>query len=164
MKDGLTHIDERGRARMVDVSGKEPSVRRARAEARVRIGAELAALILETGSVAKGNVLETARLAGIMGAKKVPQLVPLAHPIVLDFIDVEARLEHDCVVLTSTVGCTGRTGVEVEAMAAASLAALTVYDMCKSMGKGIVIESVRLMEKSGGKSGTYTREGTSEHE
>jgi cyclic pyranopterin phosphate synthase len=115
-------------------------------------------MLRRTGGVTKGDVLETARIAGIQGAKRVPDIVPLAHPIVIDWIDVEAELTDDSVVLSTSVACTGRTGVEVEAMTAATTAALTVYDMCKAAGKGIEIVSIRLIEKTGGKSGDWRRE------
>ncbi len=157
MKRELTHMDDDGNARMVDVSDKPVTVRRARARATVRVGDDVARMILETGGVRKGDVLQTARLAGIMGAKKVPELVPMTHGVALDHVDVQARVEGDRVVLESSATCTGRTGVEVEAMTAAAVAALTVYDMCKSARRGIVIEDVLLLEKSGGRSKTWRR-------
>lgn len=153
----LTHLDDQGRARMVDVSRKDVTVRTARAMARVRVGRQVASLIRETGSVKKGDVLQTARLAGIMGAKRVPDLVPLAHPIGLDHVDVTAELSGEHVILHSEVTCTARTGVEMEAMTAVSVAALTVYDMCKAAARGIEIEKVTLLMKSGGRSGTWKR-------
>ncbi len=156
--DRLTHMDEEKRARMVDVSAKDETVRTARAEAVVHVGEKVAALLRETGGVAKGNVLETARLAGIQAAKKTAELVPMCHPLLLDHVDVRGSLDGEEVRLSCTVRCTGRTGVEMEAMTGVSVASLTVYDMCKSAGKGIVIESVRLLEKTGGKSGTWKRE------
>ncbi len=157
MTDKLTHIDGDGRARMVDV-GEKPQTRRvARAEAVVNVGAQIASMIAGTGGVAKGDVLGTARLAGIQGAKRVSDLVPLAHPIVLDWIDVDARVEDERVVITASAACTGRTGVEMEAMTAAAAAALTVYDMVKAASRSVTIERVRLLEKSGGKSGTWRR-------
>jgi len=158
MSDELTHIDEEGRARMVDVGGKPETRRRARAEAVVSVGEAIASRIRASGGVTKGDVLATARLAGIQGAKRVADLVPLAHPIVLDWIDVDARVEDDRVVITSSVACTGRTGVEMEAMTAAAAAALTVYDMVKAASRSVSIEHVRLLEKSGGKSGDWRRE------
>jgi cyclic pyranopterin phosphate synthase len=159
MPEKLTHIDEQGRARMVDVGDKPESRRLARAEAVVSVGAAIASTIREAGGVAKGDVLGTARLAGIQGAKRVADLVPLAHPIVLDWIDVDARVEDDRVVLTASVACTGRTGVEMEAMTAAAAAALTVYDMVKAASRSVTIDHVRLLEKSGGKSGDWRRGG-----
>ncbi len=157
MPGKLTHIDGDGRARMVDVGEKPETRRLARAEAVVIVGAEIASMISEKGGVAKGDVLGTARLAGIQGAKRVSDLVPLAHPIVLDWIDVDARVEDGRVVITASVACTGRTGVEMEAMTAAAAAALTVYDMVKAASRSVTIEAVRLLEKSGGKSGTWRR-------
>ena len=154
----LSHIDDDGRARMVDVGGKTPSVREARAEARVRVGKAVAALICNSGGVSKGNVLETARIAGIMAAKQTSELIPMCHPLTLESVEVQATFEDDSIVrIESCVRCEGKTGVEMEAMTAASVAALTVYDMCKSAGKGIEITSVRLLEKRGGKSGSWKR-------
>jgi cyclic pyranopterin phosphate synthase len=158
MPDELTHIDDQGRARMVDVGDKPETRRLARAEAVVGVGAAIASRIRETGGVAKGDVLGTARLAGIQGAKRVADLVPLAHPIVLDWIDVDARVEDERVVITASVACTGRTGVEMEAMTAAAASALTVYDMVKAASRSVSIDRVRLLEKSGGKSGDWRRE------
>jgi cyclic pyranopterin phosphate synthase len=158
MSRKLTHLDGEGRARMVDVGEKPETKRAARAEAGVRVGGEVARMILESGSVNKGDVLSTARLAGIQAAKRASDIVPLAHPIVLDWIDVEARVEGERILIASSVACTGRTGVEIEAMTAAAAAALTVYDMCKAAAREIEIESVRLVEKSGGRSGTWRRE------
>lgn len=157
MSGKLTHLDDEGRARMVDVGGKPETRRTARAEARVRLGPEIARMVAETGSVAKGDVLATARIAGIQGAKRVADLVPLAHPIVLDWIDVDARVDGDTAVITTSVACTGRTGVEMEAMCAAASAALAVYDMCKAASREIEIEHVRLLEKTGGRSGDWRR-------
>lgn len=157
MSQKLTHIDGDGRARMVDVGEKPETRRLARAGAVVRVGAEIASMIAGKGGVTKGDVLGTARLAGIQGAKRVADLVPLAHPIVLDWIDVDARVEDDRVVITAQVACTGRTGVEMEAMTAAAAAALTVYDMVKAASRSVAIEAVRLLEKSGGKSGDWRR-------
>ena len=156
-KPELSHIDEQGRARMVDVGKKSPTLREARAEAWVDVGGEIAEAIERTGGVAKGNVLETARLAGIMAAKRTDALIPMCHPLSLDLVEVEAEVRSSRVRIVSRVRCRGRTGVEMEAMTAAAVAALTVYDMCKSAGKGIEISTVRLLRKSGGKSGTWTR-------
>ena len=158
MSEKLTHIDGDGRARMVDVGDKPETRRLARAEAVVVCGEAIARRIAEAGGLAKGDVLATARLAGIQGAKRVADLVPLAHPIVLDWIDVDARVEADRVVISASVACTGRTGVEMEAMTAAAAAALTVYDMVKAASRSVSIEHVRLLEKSGGKSGRWLRE------
>jgi cyclic pyranopterin phosphate synthase len=151
----LTHVDGTGRARMVDVGDKARSVRAARAEAVVEIGPEIARQLAERGGVAKGNVFETARLAGIMAAKRTAELIPMCHPLVLDFVDVTCELRQAAVRITTSVRCEGRTGVEMEAMTAAAVAALTVYDMCKSAGKGIIVRHVRLLEKTGGKSGPW---------
>lgn len=151
----LSHLSESGQARMVDVSAKSPTARLARAEATVRVGHDIASLLRRSGSVSKGNVLETARIAGITAAKQTALLIPMCHPLPLDAIEVEAELHDDSVRIETCVRCRGVTGVEMEALTAASVAALTVYDMCKSAGKGIVIESIRLLEKRGGKSGDW---------
>jgi cyclic pyranopterin phosphate synthase len=156
-KPQLTHIDASGRARMVDVTEKQPSQRLARAEARVRLGRALASRLRRTGSLAKGNVIETARLAGIQGAKLTAQLIPLCHPLPLDVVDVDIAIQGEHVVIRSLARTRSVTGVEMEAMTAASVAALTVYDMCKAASKGIVIEQIRLLEKSGGRSGHWIR-------
>lgn len=153
----LTHLGHDGEARMVDVGGKGATRRLARAEAFVNVGPQTAALLRERGSVAKGNVLETARLAGIMAAKRTADLIPLCHTLPLDMVGVEAALQGDRVHLVSHVACEGRTGVEMEALTAVAVAALTVYDMCKSAGKGIEIEQVHLVCKEGGKSGPWKR-------
>ncbi len=157
MSGRLSHVDRGGRARMVDVGSKPVTRRVAVATAVVRVGRKVAAMIRKTGGVTKGGVIPTARLAGIQGAKRASDLVPLAHPIPLDWIDVDARLGADRVTLTVEVCCTGRTGVEVEAMTGAAVAALAVYDMCKAASRSIEIESVRLLEKSGGVSGSWKR-------
>jgi cyclic pyranopterin phosphate synthase len=141
---------------MVDVGAKEPTRRRAVAEARVQIGAEAARLV-RANAVAKGNVLEVARLAGITGAKRTDELIPLCHSLPLDHVDVEARLVGREVRIRAEASVFARTGVEMEAMMAASLAALTVYDMLKAVDKGIEIASVHLVEKTGGRSGHYRR-------
>jgi cyclic pyranopterin phosphate synthase len=155
MKAKLSHLDPSGRARMVDVTSKPASARLARAQAKVRLGRALAAQLRRTGRLAKGNVLETARLAGILGAKQTAQLVPLCHPLPLDVVEVEAAITGQHVVIETLARTRAATGVEMEAMTAAAVAALTVYDMCKAASKGIVIESVRLLEKSGGRSGHF---------
>ena len=153
----LSHLDPSGKARMVDVTDKQPSLRLARAEARVRLGRDVAELVRRAGSVAKGNVIETARLAGIQGAKLTAQLIPLCHPLPLDVVDVDIAIEGVYAVIRTLARTRAVTGVEMEAMTAASVAALTVYDMCKAAGKGIAIERVRLLEKSGGRSGHWQR-------
>jgi cyclic pyranopterin phosphate synthase len=157
---GLTHIGPDGAARMVDVGGKPESERRALAEAIVRMRPETARAV-EAGDGPKGDVLGAARLAGIGGAKQAGSLVPLAHPLSLSFADVHIEVDAGAgtVTLTSDVRCVGRTGVEIEAMAAASIAALTVYDMVKALEREVEIEHVRLLHKSGGKSGTWHRDG-----
>ena len=154
----LTHLDAGGSARMVDVGAKAVSERRARARARLRMSVETAAAIA-TGNAPKGDVLGTARLAGILAAKQTAALIPLAHPIALSFVDVQASsdVERGLVELTSEVAVAAQTGVEMEAMVACSVAALTVYDMTKALDKGIRIREVALVSKSGGKSGDYRR-------
>ncbi len=155
----LTHLDDAGSARMVDVGGKPVSQRRARAEARLRMAPRTAAA-LARGDAPKGDVLGTARIAGIGAAKRTSELIPLAHPLALDFIDVDGRVEPDegLVRLSAEVGCTGRTGVEMEAMTACSVAALTVYDMVKGLERGVSIEAIELVQKSGGRSGEWRRQ------
>jgi cyclic pyranopterin monophosphate synthase len=155
----LTHLDADGAARMVDVGAKPESERRAVAEARLRMRPETARAIAD-GDGPKGDVLGPARLAGIAAAKRTGELIPLAHPLPLSFADVRAEVLTDegAVVLTAEARCVGRTGVEMEAMAAASVAALTVYDMAKAIERGIEIERVALLHKSGGKSGEWNRD------
>lgn len=151
---GLTHLDEHGAARMVDVGAKPESQRRAVAEGRIRMsGQALAALWDGTGP--KGDALATARIAGIMAAKKTGELIPLCHPLALDAVTVAFERESDAIRVTATTSCTGRTGVEMEAMSAASVALLTLYDMGKAVDRAMVIEGVRLIEKTGGKSGHW---------
>ncbi len=155
----LSHVSAEGRIRMVDVGHKQVTERTARAEAIVRLGAPLADRLKRTGSVEKGSVLEAARIAGIMAAKRTSDLIPLCHQIPLSVVDIEADLGSDSVRLESFVRCHHTTGVEMEAMTAVAVAALTVYDMCKAASKGITIECVRLLEKTGGKSGTWRLDG-----
>ena len=154
----LSHISSEGKARMLDVSAKAISPRRAVAEAWVNVGPQIAEKLAHCGAVAKGNVLETARLAGILAAKQVPNLIPMCHPLPLDNVELEAELIAGQVRLRAVVCCEGKTGVEMEAMTAAAVAALTVYDMVKSAGKAVEIGPLRLLEKSGGKSGHWSRE------
>jgi len=154
----LSHVSAQGQAHMVSVSGKAVSRRTARAEAWVTVGAVVAALLRQSGGVAKGNVLETARLAGIMAAKRTSELIPMCHPLVLDAVELDATLVDDRVRMEARVTCEGKTGVEMEAMTAAAVAALTVYDMTKSASKGVEIGPVRLLEKTGGKSGLWRKE------
>jgi cyclic pyranopterin phosphate synthase len=154
---GLTHVDARGHARMVDVGEKPVTRRIARASARVRTRPDVIEMIRE-GRVPKGDVAATARLAGILAAKTTHALIPLCHPLPIDSVAVDVALERDAVVISATVACTGRTGVEMEALTAAAIAALTVYDMCKAADRSMVIERVRLEEKSGGRTGHFRRE------
>jgi cyclic pyranopterin phosphate synthase len=155
----LSHLDKAGRARMVDMTGKPPTTRMARARASVKLGRKLADLLRRTGAVSKGNVLETARLAGIMGAKQTAQLIPLCHPLSLDVVEVQAAIVGDRVVIESLARTHASTGVEMEALTAATVAALTVYDMCKAASKGIVIGPIELLEKAGGRSGHWQNKG-----
>jgi len=150
----LTHFDDAGAARMVDVSQKSASVRTARAEAVVHLGA---AVVARLGENPKGNPLEVARIAGIAAAKRTWELIPLCHPLALTHADVEISLERESVRITASVAATGPTGVEMEALTAASVAALTVYDMTKALDKAIEIGGIRLLEKTGGKSGAWRR-------
>jgi cyclic pyranopterin phosphate synthase len=155
----LSHVGARGEARMVDVSAKPETPRRAVAEGRVRISAEAARLV-RANAIAKGDVLATARLAGIAGAKRVPDLVPLCHPLRLDGIDVDVVLARgNDVSIRATVSARERTGVEMEALTAVAVAALTVYDMVKAVDRGATIGSVRLLEKFGGVRGPWARRG-----
>lgn len=154
----LSHLDERGTARMVDVTEKVPTVREAVAAGEVWMQPETLALIQGDG-LPKGDVLATARLAGIMAAKRVPELIPLCHPLSLTSVRVDFLFDERPVVrIVARVRCTGVTGVEMEAMTAVSVAALTVYDMCKAVDRGMRIENVRLIRKSGGKSGDIVLE------
>ena len=149
--DSLSHLDEGGRARMVDVGAKPETDRRARARAIVRMSPETAALVAD-GDAPKGDVLATARLAGIQAAKRTGELIPLAHPLPLSYVDVEAAIDRaGTVTLTAEARTTARTGVEMEALTACAVAALTVYDMVKGVERGVTIEHVTLLEKSGGR-------------
>ncbi|MFC0410394.1 cyclic pyranopterin monophosphate synthase MoaC [Roseomonas elaeocarpi] len=153
--DSLTHFDASGRAHMVDVGAKGVSERRAVAGCEVVMQPETLRLIRD-GRASKGDVLGVARLAGIMAAKRTADLIPLCHPLPLSAVSLELEAaEPDRVTVTATVKTTGRTGVEMEALTAATVAALTIYDMCKAVDRGMRIESVRLLHKSGGKSGSY---------
>jgi cyclic pyranopterin phosphate synthase len=142
---------------MVDVGEKETTVRGALACARLRVGGKVASAIAED-AVAKGRVLDVARVAGIQAAKRTWELIPLTHPIPLDLVSVDLNVEGERVQIRAEVRCRARTGVEMEALTAAAVAALTVYDMCKSLDRGIVIEAIYLEEKWGGKSGPYRRQ------
>jgi cyclic pyranopterin monophosphate synthase len=154
----LTHLDEQGRARMVDVSGKQPSARRARARAVVRMSPATAARVA-AGDAPKGDVLGVARIAGVQAAKRTGELIPLCHPLGLDHVDVEASVDAAAgtVSLEAEARVTARTGVEMEAMTAAAIAALTVYDMVKGLERGVRVEAVELLEKDGGRSGPWRR-------
>jgi cyclic pyranopterin phosphate synthase len=155
----LTHLDDSGAARMVDVAGKEQTERLARARARLRMSPATAEAV-KRGDGPKGDVLGTARIAGIQAAKRTDELIPLAHPLALSFVDVDARIEasEGLVSITAEARSVGRTGVEMEAMTACAVAALAVYDMVKGLERGVSIEAIELLEKSGGKSGTWRRE------
>jgi cyclic pyranopterin phosphate synthase len=150
----LTHLDSQGRARMVDVGGKAQTQRVAVAKGRIRMNAATLAA-LRDGTTPKGDVLAVARIAGIMAAKRTAELIPLCHPLALDAVSVEFAFVEDGVEARATASLTGRTGVEMEALTAVSVALLTVYDMAKAIDKGMVIDGVRLIEKRGGKSGDW---------
>jgi cyclic pyranopterin phosphate synthase len=152
----LSHYDETGQANMVDVSGKQPSRRTATASAFVELSPQVIAALPHNP---KGNPLEVARFAGIQAAKRTAELIPMCHPLALTHVDVQADLEGSGVRITANVATVGVTGVEMEALTAASVAALTVYDMTKALDKAIVIRNVQLETKSGGKSGDYSRQG-----
>ena len=154
----LTHLDEQGHARMVDTSEKPVTSRRAIASARVSMSATTVAAI-RNHSTPKGDPLETARLAGIVAAKRTAELIPLCHPLPLTHVEVRAELQDGGVYLEAEVTTRAQTGVEMEALTAVSVAALTVYDMCKALDKAITITDIRLESKTGGKSGDYQREG-----
>jgi cyclic pyranopterin phosphate synthase len=155
----LSHFDENGNAVMVDVSAKAETARVATAKGSVIMAPETIALIRDR-RIGKGDVLSVAQLAGIMGAKRTPDLIPLCHPLALSSVTVELALapERNAVEITATCKLTGRTGVEMEALTAVSVAALTVYDMCKAVDKAMRIEEIRLVHKSGGKSGTFQQD------
>ena len=156
---GLTHFDDRGSSRMVDVSAKEATLRSARASGLVRMREETLALIVDR-KLAKGDVLEVARVAGIMAAKRCGELIPLCHPIGLDSVELElVPIDERTLRIEATAKVEGKTGVEMEALAAVAVAALTVYDMVKAVDRGVTIDAVRLEEKSGGRSGHYRRDG-----
>ena len=154
----LTHIDESGRARMVDVGQKPDTERVAIAKGTVKMQPETFELV-KNGQVKKGDVLAVAQVAGISAAKQTPHLIPMCHPIAITSVAMDFELkEPDTVEITATVKCTGKTGVEMEAVTAVSVSALTIYDMCKAVDRGMRIENVRLIKKSGGKSGTIILE------
>jgi cyclic pyranopterin monophosphate synthase len=150
----LTHLDESGNARMVDVGGKSETRRVAIASGRIRMKPQALAAI-RGGEVPKGDVLAAARIAGIMAAKKTAELIPLCHPLAIDSVTLDFAFEDGALSATATVSLSGRTGVEMEAMTATCVALLTIYDMAKGLDKGMVIEAVRLVSKTGGKSGDW---------
>lgn len=156
----FTHFNEQGRAKMVDVGEKQPSRRTAVAAGRVLVNRQTFELI-RSGGMKKGDVLTVAQIAGVMGAKRTPDIIPMCHPILMDGIDMSLSLnaELPAVEIQAEISCDGRTGVEMEALTAVSVAALTVYDMCKAVQKDIVIEDIRLIRKTGGVHGDYVREG-----
>ena len=153
---GLTHLDESGNARMVDVGAKPATARRAVASGRIRMSPAALAAIRD-GEAPKGDVLAAARIAGIMAAKKTAELIPLCHPLALDAVTVDFSFEAGAVRVTAAASLTGRTGVEMEAITAASIALLTIYDMAKALDKAMVIEDLALIAKTGGKSGDWAR-------
>lgn len=154
MTRGLTHLDDGGEARMVDVGEKAVTARTAVAQGHIRLSAEALAAVAQ-GAVKKGDVLATARIAGIMAAKRTSELIPLCHPLPLDSVSVDLALGEGRITATATARTTGRTGVEMEALTAVSVALLTLYDMAKALDRAMVIEGVRLLEKRGGKSGDW---------
>ena len=158
-QNDFTHFNEQGRAKMVDVGEKPPTRRTAVAGARVLVSPETFALI-RSGGMKKGDVLTVAQIAGVMGAKRTPDLIPMCHPILVDGIDLDLSLDEErcSVEIRASVSCGGRTGVEMEALTAASVAALTVYDMCKAVQKDMVITDIRLLDKTGGVHGDFHRE------
>lgn len=158
MGKSLTHIDADGSARMVDVGAKAETRRLAVAAGRIVMTPEALAAI-RAGDAPKGDVLGTARIAGIMAAKRTGELIPMCHPLVLDAVSLDFAFEDDAIRASATVSLTGRTGVEMEAMTAVCVALLTIYDMAKALDKGMVIDEVRLVEKQGGKSGHWKAEG-----
>ena len=152
----LTHLDESGAARMVDVGGKRESARSATATGRIAMSA-IALTAIREGSGPKGDVLAAARIAGIMGAKKTAELIPLCHPLALDAVTLDFGFEADGIRATAAASLTGKTGVEMEVLTAVSIALLTIYDMAKALDKAMVIGDVKLLEKRGGKSGDWVR-------
>ena len=157
MSQDFSHFDARGQAAMVDVGAKPVTERTATARARVTMLPATAALI-QSGGAKKGDVLAVARIAGIMAAKRTAELIPLCHPLPISAVSLELAVAGDAVEIAATVRTTGQTGVEMEALTAASVAALTVYDMCKSVDRGMRIEAVRLTHKAGGKSGEFVQD------
>jgi cyclic pyranopterin monophosphate synthase len=156
MSERLTHVDDQGAARMVDVSGKDVTARTARASGRVLVSAQVVDLLRGAG-LPKGDALAVARIAGIQGAKRTPELIPLCHPLALHAVEVDVDVADDAVEITATVRTADRTGVEMEALTAVATAALAVVDMVKAVDKGATITDIRVEEKSGGRSGTWRR-------
>ncbi len=156
----LTHFNDQGRAKMVDVSAKEQTLRTAVAGGTVTLNKETFELV-EAGRMKKGDVLSVAQVAGIMAAKRNSELIPMCHPLMITGVDISFTLDggKQTIEITATVRCKGETGVEMEALTAVSVTALTIYDMCKAVQKDIVIDNIRLISKSGGKSGNYHRQG-----
>jgi cyclic pyranopterin phosphate synthase len=156
MPERFTHLDPLGRARMVDVTVKDPTHRRAIARARINMLAETASAVAR-GAIGKGDVLAVARVAGIQAAKRAPDLIPLCHPLLVGSVFINFEIGDEHIEVEAQVETVDRTGVEMEALTACAISALTVYDMCKSMDRGMVISDIALWEKTGGKSGTYRR-------
>ena len=154
----LTHVGAEGQARMVDVGAKESTVREAVARGRLLMSRATIHL-LQQDSLPKGNAMEAARLAGILAAKKTAELIPLCHPLGLEVVDVQLHPQGDRIDIEATARCTGKTGVEMEALTAVAVAALTLYDMCKAVDKMMIITDIRLVKKSGGRSGAFLRPG-----
>ena len=154
----FTHIDDEGRVRMVDVTAKKPTLRKAVAGGVIHMNSKTFGLI-QNQRVKKGNVLETARIAGIMAAKKTPELIPMCHPLNITHIQIDffPKPSESCIGIEAAVRAIDQTGVEMEAITAVSVAALTIYDMCKSYDKGMTISKIQLLQKSGGKSGSFKR-------
>ncbi|KKK51841.1 hypothetical protein LCGC14_3110910 [marine sediment metagenome] len=158
MGEDLTHIDEAGRAKMVDVGAKDETEREGVAEAIVRMQPATLERI-RAGQIKKGDVLAVAQVAGVMGAKKTPELIPMCHPIAITGVDFNFEIDDEAstITITASVRTIGRTGVEMEALTAVATAALTIYDMCKAIDKGMIIDGIALVKKSGGRSGLYER-------
>lgn len=154
----FSHINEQGRAKMVDVTDKDETFREAKAAGTVNVRTETMELI-KSGGVKKGDVLSVAQIAGIMAAKKTSDIIPMCHPLTLSGVDISFELTDTQIHITAAVKCKGSTGVEMEALTAVSTAALTIYDMCKAIDRKMVVEEIKLLEKTGGKSGDYRNEG-----
>ncbi len=152
--EDFTHINSQGRAKMVDVSDKDITLRTARAACVVRMKPETIELI-KSGGIKKGDVLSVAQVGGIMAAKRTSEIIPMCHPVMISGIDISFTIDKDFIEIISTVKCRGETGIEMEALTAVSAAALTIYDMCKAVQRDIEIDEIRLIEKTGGKSGEY---------